>query len=725
MRVVLLKTILRFAIVGIAVELVACASAPPAPAPPPPAPPVITFEQKMAWILRLEDQRILRDPAPPVPPAPPPVKGGKPTAAVPAPPPIAAASPDLIALAGDAEARVRRRAALAIGRVGLPEGVAPLITLLADQEIEVRQMAAFALGLIGDKGAVDALLTALRDPSAILQGRAAEALGAIGDSRAAGPIGAMVATRMREGAVSGLAPDESTFPQEPPAEAVRLGVFALVRLRAYEPLAAAVLDAAGQPISRWWPVAYALQRLEDKRALRPLLTLARADGVYTRGFAIRGLGVLKDPAAVDVLLPQAEAWQGNLALAIASVRALGQIGSPKAEPTLMKLIETPRLDANLRLEAVTAIAGVKTKRIDPLLDLFADPWPPLRAAALRAVRDIDPENFMVVLSGLDPDSHWTVRSALASLLAGFQPDASLPRLTAMLSDADQRVVPAVLAALVTLKAPRVDQILRDHLTRDDPVIRMAASNGIGELKPQGGAAWLAEAYTFGLRDSTYIARAAALVALAKYGAPAAIPLLKGALGDKDWAVRVRAAALLAELDPSADPAMTMRPAPGRPQVDYTSPGLITPSVSPQVYIETDKGTIQLELAVLEAPITSENFMALARQGLFNGLPIHRVVPNFVVQDGDPRGDGEGGPGYTIRDELNQLPYLRGTVGMALDWKDTGGSQFFITHSPQPHLDARYTAFGRVIMGMEVVDRLQQGDVIQRIRIWDGKQMTAR
>ena len=81
--------------------------------------------------------------------------------------------------------------------------------------------------------------------------------------------------------------------------------------------------------------------------------------------------------------------------------------------------------------------------------------------------------------------------------------------------------------------------------------------------------------------------------------------------------------------------------------------------------------------------------------------------------------GEGGPGYTIRDELNELPYLRGTVGMALDWEDTGGSQFFITHSPQPHLDARYTVFGRVVSGMDVVDRLAQWDVIRNVRIRDG------
>ena len=104
------------------------------------------------------------------------------------------------------------------------------------------------------------------------------------------------------------------------------------------------------------------------------------------------------------------------------------------------------------------------------------------------------------------------------------------------------------------------------------------------------------------------------------------------------------------------------------------------------------------------------------------MTFHRVVPNFVVQGGDPRGDSEGGPGYTIRDEINQRPYLRGTVGMALDWKDTGGSQFFITQSPQPHLDARYTVFGRVTRGMEIVDRIQPWDVIRRVLVWDGQEL---
>ena len=141
--------------------------------------------------------------------------------------------------------------------------------------------------------------------------------------------------------------------------------------------------------------------------------------------------------------------------------------------------------------------------------------------------------------------------------------------------------------------------------------------------------------------------------------------------------------------------------------------IVNPPYSPHAFIDTDKGTIEIELAIDDAPLTVANFIDAGAQRVLHGITrFIGVVPDFVVQAGDPRGDGEGGPGYTIRDELNELPYLRGTVGMALDWEDTGGSQFFITHSPQPHLDARYTVFGRVVNGMDVVDRLVQWDVIR-------------
>ena len=164
----------------------------------------------------------------------------------------------------------------------------------------------------------------------------------------------------------------------------------------------------------------------------------------------------------------------------------------------------------------------------------------------------------------------------------------------------------------------------------------------------------------------------------------------------------------------------MRPAPPPSVPELAAVDtFVAPQFTPSVYLETSKGTIQFELAVLDAPRTVANFISLVGRGYFRGAQLHRVVPDFVIQDGDPRGDGEGGPGYTIRDEINQRPYTRGTVGMALDWADSGGSQFFITHSPQPHLDGRYTVFGQVVLGMDVVDALTQWDVIERIRVWDG------
>jgi len=699
----------------------ACAAKAP-PAPPPPKSPEASLEEKASWILRLEDQRALRDPAPDPPPAPPPpplASGQKPPAVV-APPPPPPPPPDLVRLLGDGQARIRRRAALAIGRVGLAEGVAPLSKLLADPDPEVRQMAAFGLGLIGDASARDPLIAALRDPSPLVQGSAAEALGLIGDRTAADAVGQMAAAIVQSGAVAQTPGADGDAMRDSPVGALRLAMFALVRLNAYDQLAAAVLDGA-QPRVRWWPVAFALQRLEDPRALPALLTLVKDPHPYTRAFAVKGLGVMKDRAAVPLLTPLVEG--PDRALAVEAIRALGRIGDPAGAPPLLKLIAAMKADPTLRLEAVTAAGGIKGDGvIDLLLDVLGDPSPPVRAAAIRSLAQLDPENFITVLSGLDPDPNWSVRSALATVLGTLPVEVGLPRLLAMRDDSDERVVPAVLASLAAMRAPDAVAIVSERLKTGDAIVRAAAASALAKLKAPAGPALLAEAYRTGSKDTTYVARGAALTAIADYGAGAATPTLTEALADADWAVRVRAASLLKQLDPSSDAAMKIRPAPtGRPASAYEASRLLSPPVSTQVFVETDRGTIQIELAVVDAPLSVETFVTLARKGFYDGLTFHRVVPDFVIQGGDPRGDGEGGPGFTIRDELSQQPFLRGSVGLALDWEDTGGSQFFIAHSPQPHLDARYTVIGRVISGVEVVDQIQPWDVMRRVRVWDGVQ----
>jgi peptidyl-prolyl cis-trans isomerase B (cyclophilin B) len=135
-------------------------------------------------------------------------------------------------------------------------------------------------------------------------------------------------------------------------------------------------------------------------------------------------------------------------------------------------------------------------------------------------------------------------------------------------------------------------------------------------------------------------------------------------------------------------------------------------------IETEKGTIQLELYAQHAPHTVNNFIFLARQGFYDGVAFHRVIANFVIQGGDPTGSGRGGPGYRFADETrgNPLKHETGSLSMANAGPDTNGSQFFITHAPQPHLDGKHTVFGRVVAGQDVVDAIRPGDRMLRVTI---------
>ena len=133
-------------------------------------------------------------------------------------------------------------------------------------------------------------------------------------------------------------------------------------------------------------------------------------------------------------------------------------------------------------------------------------------------------------------------------------------------------------------------------------------------------------------------------------------------------------------------------------------------------IETDKGNIVLELFEDDAPNTVANFVKLINKGYYNGLKFHRVIPDFMIQGGCPVGNGTGGPGYTIKCEINPKKHLTGTLSMAHAGKDTGGSQFFITHSPQPHLDGVHTVFGQVVEGMDVVNAIRQGDVMKQVKV---------
>ncbi|MDX1421017.1 MAG: peptidylprolyl isomerase [Rubricoccaceae bacterium] len=145
---------------------------------------------------------------------------------------------------------------------------------------------------------------------------------------------------------------------------------------------------------------------------------------------------------------------------------------------------------------------------------------------------------------------------------------------------------------------------------------------------------------------------------------------------------------------------------------------IDPDQTYRVTFTTDRGDIVADLFPEHAPKTVNNFVFLVRDGFYDGVTFHRVIPNFMIQGGDPTGTGRGGPGYRFADEFdgNPLRHERGVLSMANAGPNTNGSQFFITHAPQPHLDNRHTVFGKVVEGMDVVDQIQQGDAIQQATV---------
>ncbi|MBP2635121.1 MAG: ppiB [Firmicutes bacterium] len=135
-------------------------------------------------------------------------------------------------------------------------------------------------------------------------------------------------------------------------------------------------------------------------------------------------------------------------------------------------------------------------------------------------------------------------------------------------------------------------------------------------------------------------------------------------------------------------------------------------------IEMDKGTITIELFEKDAPTTVGNFEKLIKEGFYDGLQFHRVIKGFVAQGGCPQGNGTGGPGYTIPCETKGNPnkHEKGSLSMAHRGPNTGGSQFFIVYEPQPHLDGVHTVFGKVIDGMDVVDQISQGDIMNKVTV---------
>lgn len=662
------------------------------------------------------------------------------------------------------DAKVRKRAALAAGRIGNHDAMPVLADmLLMDRDNDVRQMAAFALGEIETAGGAYALLQVLKDPERPGGARALEALGKIVAAMpppASEKVGAPEDDRLdilKAAIVNALRVEHSRRPKHDQLT-VLLGLTAVLRTKP---------DGAGAVIKPFLTyddpriVADALNtlarlRLKDSNEEARSLLIKHNDPIV-RANAARVLGATEDKQAFDVLLDRA-LHDSDGRVGVSAIRALGSLKDLRAvlplsqrAAELFKAADLTRGGArNEGLEILSALglilAGTRPEETGE------------RAAALMrlqlTVRAMTHENILedeVTLARQDPERYldylegfesaaarpttglsktfygWrsiSARAAGLGELGRLKPapstkilEAARLKLRRMLDDGrtPTLALPNILNAYAVFKPKDLSELLPRYLAHSDVIIRSTAAELVGEQTPsEANTRALIDALPRALRDKDLNDAALAILdALGKQKSKEANEAIKTALSSSDHLLRRRAVAILKAND-AGDFSNRIGTVQSRNTAADYRRAIARRGRKVTATVVTNKGAFTIEFLPEEAPLTVDNFIQLARKGFFNGQTVPRVVPNFVVQAGDPRGDQNGGPGYQIRCEINEVPYARAAVGMALSGKDTGGSQWFVTHSPQPHLDGGYTVFGRVTSGMDVVDRIARGDTIRRV-----------
>lgn len=621
----------------------------------------------------------------------------------------------------DADRSVRRRACLAAGRIGDATAMRPLLGLLDDVEPEVRQVSAFALGLIGDTGAVPRLRTTLKDRDALVRSRAAEALGRIGDRAAAPDIARMILDALpKANAILTIRGDDPGNPKDPWLE-LRLGLFALARLKDV-PAAESVLLSDGAPRFDWWAAAYAAAAVESP-SLQPVLAGAVSSGdPLVRAFAALGLGALPDAASLDTLATLVRDKEESVA--VAALEALGRSRHVRATDVAAGALGSQNL--TVRLAALDALGTlpVSSRLVGALVPLVGHEQPAIRVAALRVLARADRQELALVLSGLGEDATWSVKVSVARALGTVKDEIARNVLASLAEDPDPRVRAAAVSSLGPTLGADALPVLTRHLADPDPAVRTAAAVALASTGARGTAAALAKAYAAARADADPGDRLALVAGLAAANTDEARAALRDvARDDPSRAVRVAAAARLRAAGADVSAPGSER---GRPPVDYHlamapfDPQPDQPLYTPRVFLRTRHGAIEIHLNILEAPLACDAFMSLGRRGFYNGLPIERVIPGARLEAGSPRGDGRSDVGYALRGEMGLRPFGRGSVGLIGSGDDAGGSRFFITLRPDPRADGEVTLIGTVVNGIEVVEKLRPEDEIDRVDVWDGR-----
>ena len=618
-------------------------------------------------------------------------------------------------------------AATALGRIPVPEAgeevTRALVKALGDPSSRVRAAAAFAIGMRGDRSATSALVEARPDRDPYVRARIVEAASRLDDPRARALV------------LQALTDPEDVVREEAAVGPSRWKVDAEDAAHVDAELVRTAQSTAKADVEVVWRALFSLARRKSA-AGRPAFEsgLASADA-RARIFGAQGLRAIP-PEGLSVQKLRAALVDADWRVACEAALALGAHPQADAVADLGKALAHP--SPHVRRCAAEALAKFKDSKKEALQLLWgakSDPSVDVRCSILVARAQLGADGVAADIETAAGDRNALLRAGAAAA-AGELTDArgaADPRGTALLlrlsADRDAHVVDIAAHAMKDQKTPEVHARLVEMLSDKDNGVRLAAADALKDLATPEDLPALSRCMDTSRGEisdeiRSTIVDTAGRLAKADGGRPAKDLLQQASFSPNDY-VRRKARALVEEVDPGTRFS-------GRPQAagSATSPTVPLPGVdyplaapNPRVVIETSRGKMVFELLRNEAPVHVHNFLALAARGFYDGTTFHRVVPDFVVQGGDPRGDGNGCTtfrGEALRGEFTPRKFVRGSLGMPRnDDPDSGGCQIFVTHRETPHLDGRYTLFGEMREGFDVLDRIELGDTIRTVRVLDG------
>lgn len=491
---------------------------------------------------------------------------------------------------------------------------------------------------------------------------------------------------------SGLVPNVTVLSSAPDPEVRGMGYRALSRLPdvTLEPILPGLVDAD-------WTV-----RLLAIRALVVHADAPGADEAYASVLTQAVGEVGSEPIALPITVAMLEAAPVTLA----RTRIVHDAATAAYEEVSRELDAAPSHDGavlHCALARVVDLGRGWASRVEGCGANLLSAEPQRLAAEVMGLVEGAERERTAYLARLSHDDDRLVRETVATSLGTMDEASGRGLLVELAGDADDGVAISAIDAI----ARRAERAIA---AADADALRAVLEGGSPAARtwPDAPTIVAVRAAVGRFRDADDLeGLVTALGAIATLREPALADLPRGLLGHHALAVREAARSAMDALDLEV-PEVSFDPPPNPISADALPDGAVT------VRVETNRGAFAIALDPAGAPTTVARFLSLVDAGFYDGVTFHRVIPAFVVQGGDPRGDGYGGPGWSQRCEDNRTSYVRGTVGMALAGRDTGGSQFFVTLAPQPHLDGRYTAFGTVTDGMDVVESLVRGDTMLRV-----------